>query len=649
MSKQRKLLPIEAKTAEELRDLKYQGVTIICSESTIPPNVAATYQGYQGSALSEEAVASSPPPPSFVNNLEAQVLATANQAVPSFFNQPSLSSSPTEVLHQNRNVLGESLWQDSRPPLLISEDNGQAFENILSVPLSQPSMVSAILTPVTATTSHIEGQRNTVQQSSHTNLSPSVSETIRNRNIQLDFIDGSRSERRSFRDQSKPQEVYAVVRQIFDTESDFLLVMQDQNTHLPRHSNLSLFQWQVKDGAYVIIRDIDNFLGLPDLNDDEHNDDEHDDDLPDEGARTTTEIAAAFSRMKSKRQEIVQTFSATQQLLVRRQYVVQDAIAQYHDATIVHSRLYVRFEGETGDDFDGLTREFFSIFWSDFTQKLPGNARRYFAVDPCSVMSIDDLKAVGRILVHGFLLTGYLPIYINHSLLYKVLTGNEPSLEYCRENFLLALDEMDKSLIDQATTTEAFSDDIKNRLAAVLCNFGVRVLPSEKSLPGVLMSLGHYIAIIKPHFYIASMHTAIEEFQRGVFKDINEPLFKAILEGILPSGRQLIPRLQFHYSDDHIAKALEETVAGFVESYLLGVNKEELGNFLEYVTGSEMLPESLRIEFNGQCNEESMIPTAHTCSMSLHISRYFLSYNHFQTIMKNMLLSKSLWRRFDMI
>ena len=208
---------------------------------------------------------------------------------------------------------------------------------------------------------------------------------------------------------------------------------------------------------------------------------------------------------------------------------------------------------------------------------------------------------------------------------------------------------MDKSLIEEATTAEAFTDDMKNRLAAVLCNFGVHLLPSKSSLPEVLMSLGRYIAIIKPHFYISSMHTAIEEFQRGVFKDINQNSFKAILEGILPSGQQLIPRLLFQYSDDPVAKALEETVAGFVESYLLGVNKEELSNFLEYVTGSEMLPESLRVEFNGQCNEESMIPTAHTCSMSLHVSRYFLSYSHFQTIMKNMLLSKGLWRRFDMI
>ena len=363
-------------------------------------------------------------------------------------------------------------------------------------------------------------------------------------------------------------------------------------------------------------------------------------------------MTASLSRIRSKRQEIVRTFSSTQRLLLRRQHVVQDAIAQYHDTTILHSRLYVRFEGETCDDFDSGPRRpdkgIFPIFWAEFIQKLSGNARKYFAVDTCSVMATDDLKAVGRILVHGFLLTGYLPLYINHSLLYKVLTGNEPSLEYCREHFILALDEMDKSLIEEATTAEALTDDMKKRLAAVLWNFGVRLLPSKSSLPEVLMSLGRYIAIIKPHFYISSMHTAIEEFQRGVFKDINQNSFKAILEGILPSRQQLIPRLQFQYSDDPVAKALEETVAGFVESYLLGVNKEELSNFLEYVTGSEMLPESLRVEFNGQCNEESMIPTVR-CSMSLHVSRYFLSYRHFQTIMKNTLLSNGLWRRFDMI
>ena len=66
MSKQRQLLPIEAKTAQELRDLKYQGVTIICSEGNIPPNITATYQEFP---LLEGAVTTSPTPPTFIDNL----------------------------------------------------------------------------------------------------------------------------------------------------------------------------------------------------------------------------------------------------------------------------------------------------------------------------------------------------------------------------------------------------------------------------------------------------------------------------------------------------------------------------------------------------------------------------------------------------
>ena len=91
-----------------------------------------------------------------------------------------------------------------------------------------------------------------------------------------------------------------MVRQIFDIEGPFLLVMQDQNMHLPSHSNLNLFQWQMKHGAYVIRRDIDNFLGLPDVDDDEYKDD-----LPKEDAGTTTEMTTLLSQIRSKRQEIV--------------------------------------------------------------------------------------------------------------------------------------------------------------------------------------------------------------------------------------------------------------------------------------------------------------------------------------------------------
>ena len=50
-----------------------------------------------------------------------------------------------------------------------------------------------------------------------------------------------------------------------------------------------------------------------------------------------------------------------------------------------------------------------------------------FTIKPEMVLSKDQTMAAGRILVHGFLLTCYLPIFIGKAQLYFILTGKKPS------------------------------------------------------------------------------------------------------------------------------------------------------------------------------------------------------------------------------
>ena len=59
----------------------------------------------------------------------------------------------------------------------------------------------------------------------------------------------------------------------------------------------------------------------------------------------------------------------TQELLLERGEISQCAIDYYmKDHDIVKCKLYVSYLNEPGDDFQGLTREFFSEFWRNFLQ-----------------------------------------------------------------------------------------------------------------------------------------------------------------------------------------------------------------------------------------------------------------------------------------
>ena len=76
---------------------------------------------------------------------------------------------------------------------------------------------------------------------------------------------------------------------------------------------------------------------------------------------------------------------------------------------------------------DGLTREPFSTFWLEFAKSFLGKDKVYLTINPSQIMESDQLNAVGRVLMHGYVLCGYLPYLFNASIMYLILVGHEPS------------------------------------------------------------------------------------------------------------------------------------------------------------------------------------------------------------------------------
>ena len=103
-----------------------------------------------------------------------------------------------------------------------------------------------------------------------------------------------------------------------------------------------------------------------------------------------------------------------QEFLVDRSKRFEQAVTLYQDESIMSCTLYIRFNNEEGDDFDGLTREFFSVFWERFFDKYcRGHTLKYIYLMPENIPPLPLCMAAGRILLHGFILTRFVPININ--------------------------------------------------------------------------------------------------------------------------------------------------------------------------------------------------------------------------------------------
>ena len=114
--------------------------------------------------------------------------------------------------------------------------------------------------------------------------------------------------------------------------------------------------------------------------------------------------------------------------------------------------------------------------------------------------------------------------------------------------------------------------------------------------------------------------------------------FLALMINLKPTGNEIVKILTYNYSDDGLLFGLEERVGGYLDDFLVTCTSTGAAMFLRYVTVGECMPGEVVIEFDIENNKEHTMPTVRTCSDTLILSRYFLTYynlkSRFEDVMK---------------
>ena len=130
---------------------------------------------------------------------------------------------------------------------------------------------------------------------------------------------------------------------------------------------------------------------------------------------------------------------------------------------------------------------------------------------------------------------------------------------------------------------------------------------------------------------------------------ITEDTFLNYISSIEPSGEDILNQLMARYSNNKSLFGLEEKVYGYVERYIQSLSVENVATFLKSVSGAETMQTLIFVIFNGNTSSEMMIPTAHTCSVELEVSRFCFSFEQFKDSIDNILRNNFSWDRFDAI
>ena len=325
--------------------------------------------------------------------------------------------------------------------------------------------------------------------------------------------------------------------------------------------------------------------------------------------------------------------------VIRRNYTYDDVLDLYkREETLSDFPLRVCFTGEMAIDIGGVCRDMFSAFWeATYTRLFDGGNLLVPALH--ALRDVETLQLLGRILSHGYLVTGFLPVRIAFPALCSILLTPVVSIpdSILFNTFVDNISSYDASVIKEALTTEgpSFTPVLLSKLLTILSRFGCRALPTPQSLRTVIPQLAQVQFQAVPMATINAMFTGIPIDHTPFWKSQSVPGLYSLYVAMTANPQRI-----FHVLEEPtFANSNEERIYGYLQQFIGGMDPDQARIFLRYVTGSSVcIARNIKVTFNS-LSGLARRPIAHTCGCMLELPSTYLTYleflNEFQAILSD--------------
>ncbi|XP_065903937.1 uncharacterized protein [Dysidea avara] len=328
---------------------------------------------------------------------------------------------------------------------------------------------------------------------------------------------------------------------------------------------------------------------------------------------------------------------------VNRSTILQDVFALFGIEEVLHHYpLKIHFVGEKAVDTGGVCHDMLAEFWqAAYVEYFEGSNLLVPSVNAQTDMTA--LHLIGTILSHGYIFCGVLPTRLAFPTLYASLVGVSVKLP---RSILFG------SFIDYLTTVEqntvkrclgikssAFSIDLQTQLIAILDRFGSRKVPKPNTLRQLLISAAEYEFLQKPLAAISCVNAGIPKQEVQFWSKYSADDLYTIFQCLTASPSKVLNLIE----EPVLLNPREKKVFEYLQQFIGNTSTEDVGNFLQFVTGSSVCPtRKIQITFNS-LSGYARRPVAHTCGFTLEISTDYSNYLQFSEEMKAVLTNKNSW------
>lgn len=310
--------------------------------------------------------------------------------------------------------------------------------------------------------------------------------------------------------------------------------------------------------------------------------------------------------------------------------IVTDMLQFYSDPSVLNSKLHVEFLGEPGDDFGGLTKEVFTLFWREATKTFFLGEQSVVPYLALHLQRRDTWKFVslGRILAHTVLLTGSIPPNLSISCLINIIFDCEVDEDFLFNDFLLFLTDREKSLVSKAVNSfDLLTNREVDRLTSLYTAYKFLDIPRKSTIKQQLFAIADQELVQKPQRLCTQMRKGIPNCHlQGFWGQLSVDHLSYMLHKQRPTAEKVACCLVS--AEENITNA-EDTAFYYLKEYISSMSEETLLDFLLFCTGSVHQPEEIKVSFTGLSGAQRR-PIAHTCSNVLEIPTTYDSFQEFR-------------------
>ena len=246
---------------------------------------------------------------------------------------------------------------------------------------------------------------------------------------------------------------------------------------------------------------------------------------------------------------------------------------------------------------------------------------------------------LGKILSHGYIACGFLPVHISFPVIAAVFLGPDVQISDTIL-FITYLSYHDACILKSAFSelgSKTFSCNLQSSLMILLGKYGCRQVPSPENIKSLVTKVARHTSVVKPLASLYAMFGGIAAEHKGFWKDVT---VDHLMEVYLASNATAYNALKV-IKEPLVLEPLQETTYGYLLQYVGNMSNGEVRNFLRFI-------DEIKITFNG-LSGVSRRPIAHTCSCTLELPTSYSTYLEFAQEFDAILTSELSSRQPDII